>query len=144
MMRCAVPTLCLLAGLLSAGSAHAQTPVAQEASVIDYDTARLDRKVTAVRASGPIVLDGVLDEGGWVLAPIARGFIQNDPREGNPATYDTEVRVLYDEDAIYFGVLAKDEEPNAILVNDLKKDFDIGRSDGFRVILDTFHDGRNG
>ena len=77
-------------------------------------------------------------------APLARNFIQNDPREGEPATYDTEVRVLYDDDALYFGVFASDDEPADIIVSDLKKDFNTGNSDGFLIILDTFHDERNG
>ena len=90
------------------------------------------------------MLDGALDEPAWSEAPVASGFIQNDPREGTPATYDTEVRVLYSDDALYFGVWAKDAEPSKILVNDLKKDFNTDASDGFRIVLDTFHDGRNG
>ena len=69
---------------------------------------------------------------------------RSDPREGQPATFDTEVRVLYDDDSLYFGVFAKDEEPSRIIVNDLKKDYNTEGSDGFRIILDTFHDERNG
>jgi hypothetical protein len=75
---------------------------------------------------------------------MAHNFIQNDPREGMPATFDTEVRVLYDDDAMYFGVFAKDDQPSRIIANDLKKDFNTDQNDGFRIILDTFHDQRNG
>src|SRR5204863_348071 len=71
------------------------------------------------------------------------GFIQNDPREGTHATYDTDVRVLYTDDALYFGVFAHDMEPSKIIISDLKKDYNTGSSDGFRIVLDTFHDGRN-
>ncbi len=110
---------------------------------IDYGTARLERQLEVVRATGKITLDGALDEPSWSAAPVAHGFIQNDPREGAPATFDTEVRVVYDEDAVYFGVVAKDDEPHRLAVNDLKKDFNTGSSDGFRIILDTFHDQRN-
>ena len=111
---------------------------------IDYTSARQDRRLLVVRATGPIVVDGRLDEATWAQAPVAKDFIQNDPREGEPATYDTEVRVLYDDTALYFGVFAKDEEPGGIIVSDLKKDFATGSSDGFRVIIDTFRDERNG
>jgi hypothetical protein len=97
----------------------------------------------AVRASGPITLDGLPDEAAWSDAPIASHFLQNDPREGEPATFDTEVRVVYD-DALYFGVFAKDDEPGRLIVNDLKKDFDTESSDGFRIVFDTFHYARNG
>jgi hypothetical protein len=90
------------------------------------------------------MLDGALDEAAWREAPVANGFIQNDPKEGNPATYDTDVRVLYTDDALYFGVFAHDNEPTQIVLNDLKKDYNKDGNDGFRILLDTFHDGRNG
>jgi Domain of unknown function (DUF5916)/Carbohydrate family 9 binding domain-like len=104
------------------------------------DPPRLD----AIRLAGEITLNGELDEPSWSEAPMAQHFIQNDPREGMPATFDTEVRVLYDDEALYFGVFAKDDQPSQIIANDLKKDFDTNQSDGFRIILDTFHDKRNG
>jgi hypothetical protein len=103
---------------------------------------RLD--IQAIRSVSTITLDGVLDEPAWAEAPIAQHFIQNEPREGAPATYDTEVRVLYDDESLYFGVFARDDEPGRIIVNDLKKDFNTAGSDGFRIVLDTFHDQRNG
>ncbi len=119
-------------------------PARTAADAIDYDTIHLEKRLTAVRAEGAIMLDGALDEAAWRQAPLANGFIQNDPREGNPATYDTDVRVLYTDDALYLGVFAHDMEPSKIIVSDLKKDYNTGSSDGFRIILDTFHDGRNG
>ncbi|MEQ1573439.1 MAG: sugar-binding protein, partial [Vicinamibacterales bacterium] len=111
---------------------------------MNYETARASRVLQAVRTAGEIVLDGMLDEPAWASAPMAHDFIQNDPKEGVTATYDTEVRVLYDDQALYLGVFARDDEPGRIIVNDLKKDFTTTTSDGFRVILDTFHDERNG
>ena len=66
-------------------------PPSGEAGQIDYKTARVERKLPAVRAAGPIRIDGSLDEPDWARAPVARGFVQNDPHEGEPATEDTEV-----------------------------------------------------
>jgi hypothetical protein len=126
---------CLLAASIS--TARASNP-------IDYSTARLDRKLPATRATGPIEIDGQLDEPSWVNAPPAKGFIQNDPREGEPATYDTEVRLLVDTEALYLGVFAKDDDPSEIIVNELRKDFNTGSSDVFQVVIDTFRDERNG
>lgn len=117
---------------------------AQANGAIDYGTARLDRKLAATRATGPIQLDGRLDEPAWADAPVARDFIQNDPREGRPATFDTEVRMLYDSDALYIGVFAKDDDPSGIIVNELRKDFNTGNGDSFQVVIDTFRDERNG
>lgn len=123
----------------SNGGAAAASP-----GSIDYDTARFDRRLVIVRADGPIALDGRLDEPSWSRAPVARNFIQNDPREGAPATFDTEVRLLYDTEALYIGVFARDDEPGGIIVNELRKDFNTGNGDSFQVVIDTFKDERNG
>ncbi|MBI1875288.1 MAG: carbohydrate binding family 9 domain-containing protein [Acidobacteria bacterium] len=117
---------------------------ASDRPAIDYKTARFERRLPAVRATGQIALDGTLDEADWQTAPVATGFIQNEPREGEPATEQTEVRVLYDNQYLYFGVFAHDSNPGAIITNDLKKDFSANNSDSFEIVLDTFHDERNG
>src|SRR5262245_13500086 len=115
--------LCAWAVLGTAAPAAAQSPAR-----IDYDTARLERRLLATRASGAITLDGSLDEAAWHEAPVASGFLQNEPREGQPATFDTEVRVLYDAQALYVGVFARDDDPSEIIVSDLRKDFNTAAS----------------
>ena len=120
------------------------TRAGDAAGEINYATARETRRLIAVRAAGDVTLDGILEEPAWTQAGVASKFIQSDPREGEPATYDTEVRVLYDDRALYFGVFARDPEPDRIIVNDLKKDYDTTASDGFLIVLDTFRDERNG
>ncbi len=132
----------LLAAVALLGTARSLP--AQGAPTIDYATARLERKLVAIRAASAITLDGRLDEPAWRDAPVANHFIQNEPREGAPATYDTEVRVVYDDEALYIGVFAHDDQPGGIIVSDLKKDFNLNSSDGFRLIIDTFDDRRNG
>lgn len=116
---------------------------AQSAST-DYSSARYERRLLAVRVEQPITLDGALDEASWRDAPVATGFLQNEPHEGQPATFETEVRVLYDDQALYFGVFAQDDDPSAIVVSELKKDFNTASSDGFLIVIDTFSDQRNG
>jgi hypothetical protein len=86
----------------------------------------------------------MLNEPDWKQAPVASGFIQNEPHEGEPASEDTEVRVLYDAINLYVGVFAHDREPNAILTSELTKDFNRQSGDEFEIVLDTFHDERNG
>src|SRR6266849_2815112 len=111
---------------------------------VDYETVRGDRRLRAVRTAAPITLDGVLDEAAWRDAPVATGFLQSEPNEGEPASEQTEVRVLYDDANLYIGMFAHDSSPGDIIVSDLKKDFDPIANDAFEVILDTFHDERNG
>ena len=131
---------------LALGAAVALAPAVHPAVAgpIDYNTARLERRLSAVRTDAAIELDGRLDEPVWRTAPVAKDFVQNDPREGEPATFDTEVRMVFDGDALFIGVVAKDADPGAIIVNELKKDFNTGASDTFHFVLDTFHDARNG
>jgi hypothetical protein len=116
----------------------------EEGKSIDYATARFERRLPAKRANGPIRIDADFDEADWQSAPVATHFIQNEPREGEPATYDTEVRFLYDDHNLYFAVVAHDGEPDQIIVNDLTRDFNTRSGDIFGLVLDTFHDERNG
>src|SRR5450830_985489 len=58
----------------------------------------------AVRTHDAIKLDGRLDEPAWSTAPVTDAFTQMDPDEGKPASQRTEVRVLYDDAALYVGV----------------------------------------
>src|SRR5215210_3514292 len=94
--------------------AAAQPVLGGQEPAIDYATAMLARTVSPARVTGTITLDGVLDESSWTGVRELTGFIQNEPREGQPATHDTGVRVIYDEEALYFGVFARDDQPSSI------------------------------
>ena len=102
------------------------------------------RRVRAKETRLAITLDGVLDEVAWRDAEPARGFVQSEPRTGESATEETEVRVLFDATTLYIGAYLHDREPHRIVVNDIKKDFKEDDQDDFEVLLDTFHDRRNG
>src|SRR5688572_28613104 len=67
--------------------------------------------IAAARRSGPVQVDGKLDEGAWQAATPYTNFIQMDPSEGQPASERTEARVLIDDDAIYIGVRMHDSNP---------------------------------
>ena len=69
------------------------------------------RQITALRLVGTITLDGVLDDETWAKATPATGFIQADPREGQPATEATEVRIAFDDDYLYIGARCRDSDP---------------------------------
>jgi uncharacterized protein DUF5916/cellulose/xylan binding protein with CBM9 domain len=103
-----------------------------------------ERVVTALETRTAIVLDGALDEEVWQRAVPAGDFVQAEPHEGVPASEATEVRVVFDRDALYIGVRCHDGSPSELIVNDIRKDFTPGEQDSFEVILDTFADRRNG
>lgn len=90
------------------------------------------------------LIDGHLDEAIWAGAPIASNFIQRDPREGEPATEQTEVRIIYSDSAIFFGVRCFDSAPEKIIARELRRDDILENDDVFRILLDTYHDHRNG
>lgn len=102
------------------------------------------RALRPTRAERPIVLDGRLDEAEWARATVAGDFVQSEPRTGEPATEATEVRVLYDADRLYIGAVLHDRSGVRLVTNDIKKDFKEDDQDDFEVMLDTFHDRRNG
>ncbi|HEU0053454.1 MAG TPA: hypothetical protein VFQ39_09770, partial [Longimicrobium sp.] len=104
------PGAALLASFLVAASAAAQqlpiqTPAGQPASNGGrHRGAHAERPaVKAVARTAAVVVDGKLDEAMWATAPAASGFTQQDPHEGQPATQPTEVRFVYDNDALYIG-----------------------------------------
>ena len=99
------------------------------------------RQATAVRVDETIRLDGRLDEAVWRGSSESR-FIQAEPREGQPATEETEVWVAYDESNLY--VAARLHDSGEPTVNEIRKDFGDTNQDVFQVILDTFRDRRNG
>ena len=110
---------------------------------INYETARLERRLRAVKITDKITIDGRLDELVWADAPRATEFIQREPDEGQSISERTEVRVLYDTDNIYFGVVATDSQAGRVIISELKKDFTVETGDSIQIVLDTFHDERN-
>ena len=101
--------------------------------------------LAAAAATDPPVVDGdVLGDPAWAGVPAATGFRQTSPDEGSPATERTEVRVVFTEETLYFGVVCRDRDPDGIIVSDSRRDSSLSDSDSFQLILDTFLDGRNG
>jgi hypothetical protein len=100
-------------------------------------------EVRAARVSSPPKIDGRLDDPVWASAEPARDFVQREPREGQPASEKTAVRILYDSERIYFGVMCFDSEPGRIVANEMRRDAELQGDDRFVVALDTFNDHRN-
>ena len=93
------------------------------------------RSVRAVRVPAPPRIDGLLDEEVWKLAEPTSDFIQRDPNEGKPASERTEVRVLYDDEALYFGFMFYDSEPDKIVSRLTRRDNQI-ESDAASIGID--------
>jgi len=98
--------------------------------------------VRAVHATGPIRIDGRLDESDWAQAEPAREFTQLDPVEGEPASERTEVRVLFDGTSLYVGAVMFDDDPGAIVSRLARRDNLKTDADWFEVFIDAYHDHR--
>lgn len=101
---------------------------------------------TATRTSGPPRIDGRLDEAWWAAAEVLTDFVQSQPEAGRLATERSEVRVLYDDRALYVGAVLYDSEPGAYVVQSLERDFpslSTRDADIFGIVVDPFLDRRN-
>ena len=129
-----LPLFALGALLLAAGSGTG----AEDESASGV---RIGRASPTVEAPA---IDGRLDEDVWAAAEALTDFIQADPFEGQPATERTEVRILFDDDAVYIGAMLYDSDPDGIIASDARRDSGLTDSDSFRVVFDTYHDLQNG
>ncbi len=99
--------------------------------------------VRAARASSEIVLDGSLTDAAWAAALPVSDFTQREPNEGAPATERTDVRVLYDDHALYIAARMWDRSPDSVRAQLARRDR-ISNSDRFLVFLDCYRDRRTG
>lgn len=103
----------------------------------------LRKQTEAIRISSQPKMDGILDDPVWMEANPANDFTQFQPNPGQPASQQTEVRILYDNNALYVGVHLFDTAPDSILQEMTERD-ELGNTDYFGLILDAYRDGING
>jgi hypothetical protein len=116
--------LLITAGLLAAAEAPAR------------------RTVAAVRAEGPVRIDGRLTEDAW-RTPGYGGFLQTDPKDGAPASEETTVWVAFDRDNLYVAASCRDSNPGGIIRLLGRRD-DALESDWFYLGIDPYLDRRSG
>ncbi len=71
--------------------------------------------ISAARAVKAPNIDGKVDEDAWQIAPVYSDFVEQYPKEGEPPTQKTEVRVLYDDTMLYVAIICFDSEPSQIV-----------------------------
>jgi len=95
--------------------------------------------VRVVRTDTPPIIDGLLDDMTWNNAVLINNFTQTSPVEGAQPTEDTEVRIAYDDEHIYFSFYARYSDPSQMRANRVDRD-QIRRDDWIAVMFDTFRD----
>ena len=100
-------------------------------------------RAQASELAAPPVVDGRLDDDAWSGLEPLEGFTQREPVEGQPVSQPTEVRVGYDDAALYIGAWLFDEDPSGIVTGQTLRDASLDDSDAFVVVLDTYLDRQN-
>ncbi|MEM7037144.1 MAG: DUF5916 domain-containing protein, partial [Bacteroidota bacterium] len=135
-LRCCFSGSALLCLMFGFSSVQAQT---QE---INRD--HPPKSMVATRTSVAPKIDGNLDDPAWKGVAVATDFIQVEPINGAPPYQRSEIRVLYDDRAIYIGAMLYDHAPDSILTQLSNRD--VGgqaNADYFQVGFDTYDDDQN-
>jgi hypothetical protein len=118
----------------------ASPPAPAKAQTAEHEHDRSAPLASAVRIEGPVRIDGTLSAPEWSLASPITEFTQVIPAEGEPASQRTEVRILYDDEAIYVG--ARLHDTGEVRGRLGRRDMPMGDSDWLTVIFDSYHDHR--
>lgn len=106
--------------------------------------AKSKKQLRAIRIDNKIVIDGKLNEAAWKEAPVASDFRTYSPTMGKVAHQRSEVRVIYDDRAVYIAAYLYETSPDSILIEFTKRDNSyMGNTDSFKVSLNPYNDGQN-
>ena len=97
----------------------------------------------ATRVDRAPKLDGTLDDPVWAQAKVIDGFLEREPSEGQPPSERTEVRILFTQRAVYFGIACYDSSSGSIVATELRRDLSQQLDDFFEILIDSSHNGRN-
>ena len=96
------------------------------------------------RTSEALKIDGVLDEKSWQTSEVAHDFVRVTPVDTGFAIAQTTVVITYDKSNIYVGAVCYDPTPGKRPVESLRRDFEFGKNDNFRIHIDTYNNLTNG
>jgi hypothetical protein len=102
------------------------------------------KTLTALKANQSPRIDGKLDEQAWINAPVATDFIQRFPSAGQPASLKTNVKILYNDDAVFIAAYLYDEPSKIRKQITARDEEEQADADYFSVFFDTYNDKQNG
>ncbi|UCE26673.1 MAG: carbohydrate binding family 9 domain-containing protein [Candidatus Coatesbacteria bacterium] len=102
--------------------------------------ARSEETVSAVRVETPPVIDGVINPDEYPVEP-ASGFRQEHPNLNSPAINETEVYIVYDDEALYFGIICFEKNTAGLVANEVARDAFMQEDDCINVMIDANNDG---
>lgn len=98
----------------------------------------------ASRITSSPKIDGVLNDACWQNLPIAGDFVQYEPFVGKASSQRTEVKLAYDNKAMYVSAFMYDNHADSIMAELSERDNADGNTDIFAFTVLPFNDGLNG
>ena len=126
-----------------ADSAAAKTAQGPSPSTSEEDELRRPF-LHAERTAVPPIIDGHLTDEVWTLGTPIRDLFVDQPVEGDPLPQKTEIRILYDDDALYVAAWCYDTEPDEITASLMRRDASPRNQDFIMILLDPFGERRSG
>ncbi len=106
---------------------------------------RHSKQIKAYRTYQSIEIDGDLTEEDWQHTEVMDEFVQVEPHEGEALSEPMELRILYDDENIYFGFTCYESDISKLIANEMRRDSrDLHENDNVFVLLDTYNDKRSG
>jgi len=102
------------------------------------------KSLTAIRVSTSPKIDGLLSDSIWHSSPPISGFVQSFPSFGVPSSTKSEVRILYDDAAVYVSAYLFDDPAQLGKQLTARDDEQRKDVDYFSVFFDTYNDQQNG
>lgn len=101
------------------------------------------KEIEAIRSEESITIDGKFNESIWMKTPIAKDFFMFEPDNGTPEKIEfrSEVKVIYDNNALYIAAILYDSEVHLINKEITQRD-NFGTADLFGIFVNGFNDGQ--
>jgi hypothetical protein len=116
---------------------------AQAATPTSTTLIRPSVKAVRIDASEAPTIDGDLSDPVWAKAAVIDKFTQKSPNPGEPATERTVLRILYDQNNLYFGFYAYDSHPDEIIPGSMERDGRLASADSVALYIDPGQTRRN-
>lgn len=102
------------------------------------------REFKAKRAIDAVILDGEMKEESWKIAEVADNFYLNSPNDTAAPSSQSEIRMIFDDKAVYFFAIMQDSSAKPYTIESLRRDWGFQTTDNLSIYIDPFNDKTTG